>query len=246
MTKVSPPSFQNGIRVSGEVTWINESPDLIEISDPLPDGSMYLSSLDQQGTAYLSAVWNGQKATREIHIISADYDAGLSVLSQYVDIGVQFPVKLIPGSFSKFVDQEYTVDWRVDHPELLQMAETEIGGAPGLLVQTLQPGVAHIVCRLTLSDGTYGEAYCTVIVDDEEATPPPEPWPTAPQRRITAPSLPMTTPRKVHPTQKNRPWKPEKAPPNFTGNWGASFHPLSPREPWKVSFQFQIFMLYLG
>ena len=177
MTKVSPPSFQNGIRVSGEVTWINESPDLIKISEPLPDGSIYLSSLDQQGTAYLSAVWNGQKATREIHIISADYDAGLSVVSQYVDIGVQFPVKLIPGSSTKFISQEYTFDWRVDRPELLQVAEAEIDGVPGLLVQALQPGVAHIVCRLTLSDGTYGEAYCTVIVDDEEATPPPEPTP---------------------------------------------------------------------
>ena len=177
MTKVSPPTFRSGTFVSGEVTWINESPDLIKISEPLPDGSIYLSSLDQQGTAYLSAVWNGQKATREIHIISADYDAGLSVVSQYVDIGVQFPVKLIPGSSSKFISQEYTFDWRVDRPELLQVAEAEIDGVPGLLVQALQPGVAHIVCRLTLSDGTYGEAYCTVIVDDEEATPPPEPTP---------------------------------------------------------------------
>lgn len=161
---ISKPMQKDGCPVTGPIIWENLSPDLICFDEE----QLYLKALGQVGTAYLRATVGDDTAYLEIHIVPKDEAINLSVGYQMVDVGRSVTTKLLTSG-TKFAGMDYTTEWYTDREDLVALYETTSNGAPALVIQTIEPGVAHITCKATLADGTSAEAYCTVIICDEAA-----------------------------------------------------------------------------
>ena len=150
----------NGQPVSGEVTFTNESPNLITFQE----SSKTLRTGSQTGTAYLSASWGGYTTRVTIHIVETEDQIALSTLGLFMDMDMWCTTKLYVFDTSRFYGQDYTVEWSVDNPQVGRLETLVVDGYEAACLYPLKPGIATITCRVTLPDGTWAEGYCSVYV----------------------------------------------------------------------------------
>ena len=154
--------LKDGSPVPGEVTYINESPELMEYT---PDNNGTIRTGSQTGVGYLTATWEGYTARLAVHIVPAEDQINLSTLCSFTNVGVSGSTSLYVFDTSRFYGQDYTVSWSVDDPSVIALDAPV--DAEAARYYTLAPGAATITCRVTLPDGTYAENYCTIIVYDK-------------------------------------------------------------------------------
>lgn len=154
--------LKDGSPVPGEVTYINESPELMEYT---PDNNGTIRTGSQTGVGYLTATWEGYTARLAVHIVPAEDQINLSTLCSFTNVGVSGSTSLYVFDTSRFYGQDYTVSWSVDDPSVIALDAPV--DAEAARYYTLAPGEATITCRVTLPDGTYAENYCTIIVYDK-------------------------------------------------------------------------------
>ena len=149
----------DGHRVpADEVTWISDNPDLFSVSGESLRVSM------SEGTGHLTAQWNGYSDQSEVRVVPLEDQINLSNLSHFTSPGNWGTTKLYVFDTSRFYGQDYTVSWSVDRPDIVSIAEQEVDGYQAVRYTALQYGEALITCRVTLPDGTYAEAFCSVYV----------------------------------------------------------------------------------
>ena len=152
---------------SSEVVFNNESPDLITLREN-SNGDITLLGLGKEGTAYISASWNGYTTRSRIELIDLENSISLANISWYVSPGDSPRVTLYDYSVSRF-GNDYTVDWTADDPSVVRLEPTTTAdGEYAVIAHCLDYGVAVITCTVTWSDGTVRQNYCTigVIYDD--------------------------------------------------------------------------------
>ena len=146
------------------ITWVNESPDILTL-----DANRSRVTAKQVGVGYLTATKDGYTARMTIHVVPSEDNIGMSTIGILMRPGNTATTELYVYSDTRFYGKDYTVEWSVDHPELLTMEEyTSSKGNPAVRFTALQCGDAVITCRVTLPDGSYTEDYCCVAIRPEE------------------------------------------------------------------------------
>ena len=141
-----------------EVTWTSDNPDLFYMS-----GESLRTSMSE-GSGYLTAQWNGYTARAQVRVIPLEDQINLSTHAHFTSPGNWGTAKLYVFDTSRFYGQDYTVSWSVDRPDIVSLTEQEVDGYQAVRYTALQYGEALITCRVTLPDGTYSEAFCSVYV----------------------------------------------------------------------------------
>ena len=146
------------------ITWVNESPDILTL-----DANRSRVTAKQVGVGYLTATKDGYTTRMTIHVVPSEDNIGMSTIGILMRPGNTATTELYVYSDTRFYGKDYTVEWSVDHPELLTLEEyTSSKGNPAVRFTTLQCGDAVITCRVTLPDGSYTEEYCCVAIRPKE------------------------------------------------------------------------------
>ena len=157
--------FGDGSAVpSGEVTWTNETPDLMTFDAQ----SGTLRTLGQEGVGYLSASWNGYTDRMEVHIVPTEDQIALSTLSLFMNMDMWCTTKLYVFDTSRFYGQDYTVSWSIDNSDVAWMETLTVDGYEAARIHPVKPGVVLVTCRVTMADGTSSEDYCTCVIYDQQ------------------------------------------------------------------------------
>ena len=153
-------SLKDGTQVAGDVTYVNETPELLEYDN----GTVHTGS--QTGVGYVTAIWEGYTAQLEVRIVPTEDQVTLSVQCLFMHMDMHGTAQLYVFESSRFYGQDYTVSWSVDDTSVVSIEETVYNGNSAVRFYPLTPGEAVITCRVTLPDGTFSEACCTAIVYD--------------------------------------------------------------------------------
>ena len=151
-----------GHRVTDGLVWENESPDLLSLNT----STQTLRSNGASGTGYINVSWNGYTSRMQVRVVPTADQINLSMLSSFCSPDTTQTVSLYVFDTSKFYGQDYTVSWSVDDPSVVRLLGETVSskGYPSMRYTTLDYGDALITCRVTLPDGTYSEAFCSVYV----------------------------------------------------------------------------------
>ena len=142
---------------SNEVTWTVETPDLVSVD------SEGRATLKGQGTAVLSASWNGYTAKSTIYIMDSDEVVLLTTVGSAAYVDSSGSTSLQKSSADKY-GEGYTVEWSVDNPILTLEPQVGEDGTYWVRYYTKDYGVATITCTVTWPDGTVRKNYCNVYV----------------------------------------------------------------------------------
>ena len=150
---------RHSITATQGITWTNETPDILSFDER--DFSIRSLSV---GTGRLSAAWNGHTASMTVHVVPKGEQLALSALGLFISPGDRASTQLYVFDSTRYYGQNYTIQWSVDHPEILTLEETTINGNPAVRFTANRCGDAVITCRVTLPDGSSTETYCCVGV----------------------------------------------------------------------------------
>lgn len=142
----------------GSVTWSTQTPELATVSS---SGEAYFSG---SGTAYITASWNGYTAQAKVNIIPQDEQIWCSMIATSIELGGQRGTTLYKESADRH-GTGYTVEWSVDHPEILSLEPSvSAEGEHSVFFTALDYGQAVITCTATWPDGTVRQCYCCTYV----------------------------------------------------------------------------------
>ena len=153
--------FSNGEEIPpSEITWSTETPNLINLN---PDGSYEV--LDSEGTAYITASWNGYTSRCRIEIVPFRDTISANMVTEATGPGRTSYISLYENSLSRFGDG-YTISWSVDDPSVVKL-EPDSSGLSAT-AYSLTFGNALITAAVTWPDGSVRQCYINITVVYDE------------------------------------------------------------------------------